>query len=228
MRAVLVLICLAVACGGCSRVADGTATVPSARVALYPELRASGGKLPSGVLLTPGEIQETAQLPGLRVGQGVDAMFRSTTDATECAPGYSLAEVAAYEKYEAARIELHVEETEVARLHTVGNAVVTFSDDVAARQQFQRFNGLMARCDAITSATHTEKDPSSWRLSVTSADTADEVAWTRSVVDSSWTCYMAARQRANFVASSMFCTHGSDNKAGDVLDRLTLKLAETR
>ncbi len=61
-----------------------------------------------------------------------------------------------------------------------------------------------------------------------SADTADEVAWTRSVVDSSWTCYMAARQRANFVASSMFCTHGSDNKAGNVLDRLTLKLSGAR
>ncbi|CPU62818.1 Hypothetical protein ERS075552_06328 [Mycobacteroides abscessus] len=39
---------------------------------------------------------------------------------------------------------------------------------------------------------------------------------------------MAARQRANFVASSMFCSHGSDNKAGDVLDRLTQKLSGSR
>ena len=173
-------------------------------------------------------MREISELPRLEPGQAVDAMFRSTTDATVCAAGYSLAEIASYEKYEAARIELYVEESDVARLHTVGNAVVTFSDDAVARQQFQRFNGVMARCDAITSATHTQRDPSSWKLSITSADTADEVAWTRSVVDSSWTCYMAARQRANFVASSMFCTHGSDNKAGDVLDRLTLKLSGAR
>ncbi|WP_225421966.1 sensor domain-containing protein [Mycobacteroides chelonae] len=208
--------------------ADGLATSPPERAGLYPELRAIGDKLPGGVLLTGSEMREISELPRLEPGQAVDAMFRSTTDATVCAAGYSLAEIASYEKYEAARIELYVEESDVARLHTVGNAVVTFSDDATARQQFQRFNGLMARCDAITSATHTQRDPSSWKLSITSADTADEVAWTRSVVDSSWTCYMAARQRANFVASSMFCTHGSDNKAGDVLDRLTLKLSGAR
>ncbi|MEC4841414.1 sensor domain-containing protein [Mycobacteroides chelonae] len=228
MRAAAVLICVMVACGGCSRVADGLATPPPERVGLYPELHAIGGKLPGGTLLTGSQIREISELPRLEPGQAVDAMFRSTTDATVCAAGYSLAEIASYEKHEAARIELYVEESEVARLHTVGNAVVTFSDDATARQQFQRFNGLMARCDATTSATHTQRDPSSWKLSITSADTADEVAWTRSVVDSSWTCYMAARQRANFVASSMFCTHGSDNKAGNVLDRLTLKLSGAR
>lgn len=228
MRVVAVLLCLAVVCAACSRVTDGSAETSSAHEGLYPELRAADGKLRGGLLLSAGEIRAAAALPRLESGQGVDSMFRSTTDATECAPGYSLAEIAAYEKYEAARIELYVEETDVARLYTVGNAVVTFSDDATAGQQFQRFNGLMAKCDAITSATHTEKDPSSWKLSITSADTADEVAWTRSVVGSSWTCYMAARQRANFVASSMFCTHGSENKAGDVLDRLTKKLSEAR
>jgi hypothetical protein len=131
-------------------------------------MRTTHDRVPSGPLRTSQEIREVVELPRLEPGQPVDSMFLSTADAAECAPGYSLAEVTQYESYEAAPVELHVEESDVARLHTAGNAVVAFSGDVTARQ------------------------------------------------------------RANFVASWMFCTHGSDNKAGDVLDRLTQKLSESR
>ncbi|WP_070410895.1 sensor domain-containing protein, partial [Mycobacteroides abscessus] len=142
--------------------------------------------------------------------------------------GYSLAEVVQYSGYSAARIEGYSQETEEVREYSVSDALVVFADADAAQREFRSFAGRMSKCDGVTTQKRPHEDADFWKLSITSADTADEVAWTRSVIGSTWACYMAARQRANFVASSMFCSHGSDNKAGDVLDRLMQKLSGSR
>ncbi|WP_078289792.1 sensor domain-containing protein [Mycobacterium sp. D16R24] len=223
----IALLCAALSLAGCTRIADGEALVPVDRESLYREIQPVDGKL-RGRLLTPEEVREVTGLPRLlKVWDPVDGMFGSTDPGLPCALGYSLAEVVQYSGYEAARIEGYSQETEEVREYSVANALIVFGDTRTAQREFRRFAGRMSQCDGVT--TQKRRDAAdAWKLSVTSADTADEVAWTRSVVDSSWTCYMAARQRTNFVASSMFCTHGSDNKAGDVLNRLTMKLSEAR
>lgn len=226
MRRGVAVACMVLSLPGCSRVSAGDAVAPTERDAVYREIRPVDGKL-GGRLLTAEEIRAVTGLPRLlKVWDPVDSMFGSTDPSMECGLGYSLAEVVQYSGYSAARIEGYSQETEEIREYSVSDALVAFTDADAAQREFRSFSGRMSHCDgAITQKNH---DADFWKLSVTSADTADEVAWTRSVINSSWTCYMAARQRANFVASSMFCTHGSDNKAGDVLDRLTQKLSESR
>ncbi|WP_078325696.1 sensor domain-containing protein [Mycobacteroides salmoniphilum] len=224
----IALFCVALSLAACTRIADGEALVPAEKGSLYREIQPVEGKL-RGRLLTPEEVREVTGLPRLlKVWEPVDGMFGSTSPDHVCGIGYSLAENVQYAGYAAARIEGYSQESDEARMYSVSDALVVFADAAVAQREFRSFSGRISQCDGVTTDTGHEFDSDAWTLRITSADTADEVAWTRSVVDSSWTCYMAARQRTNFVASSMFCTHGSDNKAGDVLDRLTMKLSEAR
>lgn len=228
MRRGMAAVCIVLSLAGCSRISGGEPTAPVGIEGVYREIRPVDGKL-GGRLLPADEVRAVTGLPRLlKVWDPVDSMFGSTDPSLECGLGYSLAEVVQYSGYSAARIEGYSQETEEVREYSVSDALVVFADADAAQREFRSFAGRMSKCDGVTTQKRPHEDADFWKLSITSADTADEVAWTRSVIGSTWACYMAARQRANFVASSMFCSHGSDNKAGDVLDRLMQKLSGSR
>jgi hypothetical protein len=214
---------VAVLVSACAHPMPGVATAPDKPQRLYPVVRPLQGDLEDH-LLNLSDVRAVTDLPELTALPALEAVLSNDSTVSDCAYGHSLAVRQQYLGFSAARIQSFTQVSGNRRQYTVGNALLVFETPSWAAQQFRQFSSRMSRCDGAHGVTMLNRDAENWTLQVIRSDD-DEVNWTRSTDGSPWSCRLMASQRANYVASVMFCRLGSDNdKAEALLVRLLDKL----
>ncbi|OHT84925.1 sensor domain-containing protein [Mycobacteroides saopaulense] len=187
----------------CTHAIAGDAAAPSAVEKLYPVLPPRQADLEDR-LLSASDVRAVADLTDVKTIPALETVLSTANTVSDCAYGYSLATRQQYLSFGAARIQAYAQTVGRVRRHTVGTALIVFETASSASQQFEQFAQRMSRCDGVHGVTSVGSIEERWTLSIVHSG-QDEVNWTRSTDSSPWSCRLVARQRANYVASVMFC-----------------------
>ncbi|MGH3723763.1 MAG: sensor domain-containing protein [Mycobacterium sp.] len=208
----------------CTHAVEGVAGAPAKPEKLYPVLPPRQADLEDR-LLSASDVRAAAGLPQVQTIPALDTVLSTGNTVSDCAYGYSLATRQQYLSFGAARIQAYVETVGKIRKHTVGTALIVFETASSAGQQFEQFASRMSKCDGAQGVTAVGGTQERWKLNIAHSG-KDEVNWTRTTDDSPWSCRLLARQRANYVASVMFCRiDPKDDKSEEMFTLLLDKLA---
>lgn len=199
----MVLLSAAVLLTSCTQAIAGDAAAPAKPDKLYPMLPPRQADLEDRLLSAP-DVRAATGLPEVKTIPAVETVLSTANTVSDCAYGYSLATRQQYLSFGAARIQAYSQSVEKVRKHTVGTALIVFENANSASQQFEQFAQRMSRCDGVRGVTSVGAAKESWSLKILHSG-QDEVNWTRNTDNSPWSCRLVARQRANYVASVMFC-----------------------
>ncbi|TEA06764.1 sensor domain-containing protein [Mycobacteroides salmoniphilum] len=220
----IILLSLSALFTSCTHAVAGEAAAPAKPERLYPVLPPRQADLEDR-LLSASDIRAAVGLPEVKTIPPLDTVLSTANTVSDCAYGYSLATRQQYLSFSAARIQAYSETVGKVRRHTIGTALIVFETASSASQQFEQFAQRMSRCDGVRGTTAVGGVQESWTLSIVHSG-RDEVNWTRTTDRSPWSCRLVARQRANYVASVMFCRLDPEDDKTEALFTLLLdKLA---
>ncbi|MBV0919528.1 sensor domain-containing protein [Mycobacteroides chelonae] len=219
-----VLLTAAALLASCTHAVEGDAAAPARPEKLYPVLPPRQADLEDR-LLSASDIRAAVGLPDIKTIPAVETVLSTANTVSDCAYGYSLATRQQYLSFGAARIQAYSETVGRVRQHTIGSALIVFETATSASQQFEQFAQRMSRCDGVHGVTSVNGIAENWTLNIGHSG-QDEVNWTRTTDRSPWSCRLVARQRANYVASVMFCRlDPNDDKTEAMFTLLLDKLA---
>ncbi len=220
----VILLSVAMLLTSCTQAIAGDATAPAKTEKLYPMLPPRQADLEERLLSAP-DVRAAAGLTEVKTIPAVETVLSTANTVSDCAYGYSLATRQQYLSFSAARIQAYSQSVEKVRKHTVGTALVVFETADSAGRQFEQFAQRMSRCDGVRGVTSVGGAKEGWALKIVHSG-KDEVNWTRTTGHSPWSCRLMARQRANYVASVMFCRVDPNEDKTDAMFSLLLdKLA---
>lgn len=220
----VVFLCMASLLSSCTHAVEGYAAAPAKPEKLYPALPPRQADLEDR-LLSASDVRAATDLPEVKTIPALSTVLSTANTVSDCAYGYSLATRQQYLSFSAARIQAYSQSVGKVRQHTVGTALIVFETASSASQQFEQFSQRMSRCDGVHGVTSVGSVEERWTLSIGHSG-QDEVNWTRSTDRSPWSCRLVARQRANYVASVMFCRlDPNDDKTEAMFTLLLDKLA---